>query len=154
MRRTLFVAVLLVTLSVLAGGLPASAQEIIGTVRNSAGKATITREGRILPASEGTKLFAGDTLSTGSDGSVGVILRDDSTLSMGPESSFVIQKFLFSPAEEKFGLLVHLTRGTMAYLSGLIGKLSPESVRFETPTASIGVRGTRFAVKTGEPASR
>jgi len=154
MRRTLFVAVLIVMLSVLGGGLPASAQEIIGTVRNSAGKATITREGRVLPASEGTKLFAGDTLSTGSDGSLGVILRDDSTLSLGPESSFAIQKFLFSPAEGKFGLLVRLTRGTMAYLSGLIGKLSPESVHIETPTASIGVRGTRFAVKTGEPASR
>jgi hypothetical protein len=154
MRRTLFVAAFLVALSVLAGGLPASAQEIIGIVRNSAGEAAITREGSVLPASEGTKLFAGDTLSTGSDGSLGVILRDDSTLSLGPGSSFVIQKFLFSPAEGKFGLLVRLTRGTMAYLSGLIGKLSPESVRIETPTASIGVRGTRFAVKTGEPASR
>ena len=154
MRRTPFVAVLLVALSVLAGGLPASAQEIIGTVRNSAGEAAITREGRVFPASMGTKLFAGDTLSTGSDGSLGVILRDDSTLSLGPGSSFVIRKFLFSPAEEKFGLLVRITRGTMAYLSGLIGKLSPESVRFETPTASIGVRGTRFAVKTGEPVSR
>ncbi|MGZ8430365.1 MAG: FecR family protein [Candidatus Deferrimicrobiaceae bacterium] len=154
MRRTPFVAVLLVALSVLAWALPASAQEIIGIVRNSAGEAAITREGRNLTASEGTKLFAGDTLSTGSDGSLGVILRDDSTLSLGPGSSFVIQQLLFSPAEEKFGLLVRLTRGTMAYLSGLIGKLSPESVRFETPTASIGVRGTRFAVKTGEPASR
>ena len=154
MRRTPFVAVLLVALSVLAWALPASAQEIIGIVRNSEGEAAITHEGRVLPASEGTKLFAGDTLSTGSDGSLGVILRDDSTLSLGPGSSFVIQQLLFSPAEEKFGLLVRLTRGTMAYLSGLIGKLSPESVRFETPTASIGVRGTRFAVKTGEPASR
>jgi hypothetical protein len=150
MKRTPFVAALLVALSILAGGLPASAQEIIGIVRNSAGEATITREGRVLPASEGTKLFARDTLSTGSDGSLGVILRDDSTLSMGPESSFVIQKFLFSPAEGKFGLLVRLTRGTMAYLSGLIGKLSPESVRIETPTASIGVRGTYFAVKAGD----
>jgi hypothetical protein len=154
MRRTPFVAVLLVALSALAGGLPASAQEIIGTVRNSQGEAAITREGRVLPASEGTKLFAGDTLSTGSDGSLGIILRDDSTLSLGPGSSFIIQKFLFSPAEGKLGLLGRLTRGTMAYLSGLIGKLSPESVRLETPTASIGIRGTRFAVKAGESASR
>ena len=154
MRRTHFAAVLLVALSVVTWGLPASAQEIIGIVRSSAGEATITRKGRVLPAPEGTKLYAGDTLSTGSDGSLGVILRDDSTLSLGPESGFVIQQVLFSPAEEKFGLLVRVTRGTMAYLSGLIGKLSPESVRFETPTASIGIRGTRFAVKTGKFASQ
>ncbi len=39
----------------------------------------------------------------------------------------------------------------MAYISGLIGKLAPESARFETPVATIGIRGTRFAVKVGEP---
>lgn len=154
MKRALLVACLAVALSVLAGGRSASAQEVIGIVRNSAGEATITRGGENLAAAEGTKLFAGDTLSTGPDGSLGIILRDDSTLSLGPGSSFVIQKFLFSPAEKKYGLLARLTRGTMAYLSGLVGKLSPESVRFETPTASIGVRGTYFAVKAGEPVLR
>ena len=154
MKNTLSVAIFLVTLSVLTTGLSAAAQETIGIVRTSEGKATITRGGQILPAAAGTKLQSGDTLRTGSDGSLGVILRDNSTLSLGPESSFVIQKFLFSPAEGKLGLMARLTKGTMAYLSGLIGKLAPESVRFETPTASIGVRGTHFAVKTGEPASR
>jgi hypothetical protein len=40
-----------------------------------------------------------------------------------------------------------MLKGTVAYISGLIGKLSPESVRVETPTASIGIRGTKFVVK-------
>ena len=154
MKHTLSVAILLVTLSVLTTGLSAAAQETIGIVRTSEGKATVTRGGKVIQAEEGTKLLVGGTLGTGSDGSLGVILRDNSTLSLGPESSFVIQKFLFSPAEGKLGLMARLTKGTMAYLSGLIGKLAPESVRFETPTASIGVRGTHFAVKTGEFASQ
>jgi hypothetical protein len=81
---------------------------------------------------------------------MGVILRDNSTLSLGPGSSLVIRDFLFSPAEGRFDLLVRVTRGTMAYLSGLIGKLAPESARFETPVASIGIRGTRFGVKVNE----
>jgi hypothetical protein len=38
----------------------------------------------------------------------------------------------------------------MAYLSGLIGKLAPEKARFETPTATIGIRGTHFVVNAGE----
>jgi len=49
-------------------------------------------------------------------------------------------------------LLIRITKGSLAYLSGLIGKLSPESARFETPVATIGIRGTRFAVQVGEPA--
>lgn len=148
------VATLLLALSILAWGLPSAAGEIAGVVRSSQGPATVTRGEEAFPAKPGMKLMAGDVLSTGGDGSIGVIFRDDSTLSLGPDSSLVLREFLFSPAEHKLGLVARLTRGTMAYLSGLLGKLAPEAVRFETPVASIGIRGTRFAVRAGEPPSR
>jgi hypothetical protein len=95
----------------------------------------------------------GDTLVTGRDGSLGVILRDDSSLSIGPGSRLVLRRFRFSPSEGKFELVARISRGTMAYLSGLIGRLSPEKVRIETPSATIGIRGTRFALKVGGPSS-
>jgi len=151
MRCTLIIAILLVTVSVPTRG---HADGSIGTVRNSAGWATVARGGNVLPATTGTRLHAGDALDTGPDGSLGVILRDDSSLSLGPSSSLVLRDFLFSPSEAKFGLLVRLSRGSMAYLSGLIGKLAPEKVRFETPVATIGIRGTHFVVKAGEPVSQ
>ena len=97
--------------------------------------------------------MVGDTLVTGRDGSIGVILRDDSSLSIGPGSRLVLRSFQFSPPEGKFDLVAQISRGTMAYLSGLIGKLAPEKVRIETPTATIGIRGTRFALKVGEPST-
>jgi hypothetical protein len=100
------------------------------------------------------KLLVGDTLFTGPDGSLGAIFRDDSSISMGPDSSFAVRNFEFAPATGKYGLLIRITRGSLAYLSGLIGKLSPESARFETPTATIGIRGTRFAVQVGEPVTQ
>jgi len=149
MRATRNVVILLAAMSVLAQGVPAAALDTIGTVRSSAGTAAVTRGGQVLPATAGTKLIAGDALTTGSDGSMGVILRDNSTLSLGPGSRIVIETFLFFPYEGKLGMLARITRGTMAYLSGLIGKLAPGSARFETPMASIGIRGTRFAVKVG-----
>jgi hypothetical protein len=152
MRYALFAAILLVTVPSLGWGLPPSGQETIGVVRNSAGTATVTRGEQAFQAVVGTKLQAGDTLSTGPDGAIGIILKDNSLLSLGPGSRFIVQSFLFSPAEGKIGLLARLSKGTMAYISGLIGKLAPESVRFETPTASIGIRGTYFAVKVEEPA--
>ena len=154
MRTRLSFVILLVSAFLLAGALPALAQETVGVLHNSTGLVTVSREGKVFPAPAGTKLVVGDILSTGSDGSLGVILRDNSTLSLGPESSLVIETFLFSPAKGELGLVARLTKGTMAYLSGLIGKLAPESARFDTPTASIGIRGTYFAVKAGEPVSR
>ncbi len=126
MRHILFIAVLLVTRPAMAWGLPAVEQATIGVVRNTAGQVAVTRGDRILPAVVGTKLLAGDTLSTGPDGSMGVILRDNSSLSLGPGSRLVIKEFFFDPAQGQIGLLARITRGTMAYISGLIGQLAPE----------------------------
>ena len=154
MRHPLFVAILLAAVLVPTWGHAADADGTIGMVRNFAGSATVTRGWNVLPATTGTRLHIGDTLGTGPDGSLGVILRDNSSLSLGPSSSLVLRDFRFSPSEGQFGLLVRLSRGTMAYLSGLIGKLAPENARFETPTATIGIRGTHFAVKAGEPVSQ
>ncbi len=153
MRHILFIAILLAAVLPPTWG-HADTDETIGVVRNSSGSATITRLGNVLPATMGTRLHTGDTLGTGPGGSLGVILRDDSSLSLGPSSSLLLQDFLFSPSEGKFSLLVRLSKGTMAYLSGLIGKLAPEKVRFKTPTATIGIRGTHFAVRAGETASQ
>lgn len=131
-----------------------AAGETIGMVRTVSGSATVIRGETLLTADPGLKLMVGDTLVTGRDGSLGVILRDDSSLSIGPGSRLVLRSFQFSPSEGKFLLVARISRGTMAYLSGLIGKLAPEKARFETPTATIGIRGTRFAVNVGEPSPR
>ena len=152
--RKLLLALFLLALPAAAWCLPSGEHGTIGVVRNSAGTATITRGDQALPAVSGTKLLAGDILSTGFDGSMGVILRDNSTLSLGPGSTLAIRSFLYSPGEGKLGFLARISSGTMAYISGLIGKLAPQSVRFDTPVATIGIRGTYFAVIVGEPESR
>lgn len=152
MRPNLPATILLLAASLIAPPLCASADDAIGVVRNSSGESMITRGGIPHRAVPGMKLLAGDTLSTGPDGSIGAVLRDNSSVSIGPDSRLAIRDFRFSPAEGKLGLLVRISKGTMAYLSGLIGKLAPDSARFETPVATIGIRGTRFAVKVGEPA--
>ena len=154
MRSTVTTVVLLGALCLMAVAGTGAAAETIGVVRTASGDATVTRGNKTLPAAPGMKILVGDTLGTGPDGSLGVILRDDSSLSIGPGSRLVLRSFQFSPSKEKFNLVARITRGTMAYLSGLIGKLAPEKARFETPTATIGIRGTRFAVKVGEPSSR
>lgn len=153
--RGMSVAILLAWALLLPPVGPArAAGEPIGFVRNVSGTASIGRGADTIPAAEGTKLCVGDILATGPGGSLGAVFRDDSSVSMGPDSSFVVRSFEFAPESGKIGLVIRITRGSLAYLSGLIGKLSPESARFETPTATIGIRGTRFAVQVGEPVPR
>jgi hypothetical protein len=56
---------------------------------------------------------------------------------------------VFAPAEGRMGLVLKVVRGVMAYVSGRIAKLSPDSIRLETPRrAVVGVRGTTLALPT------
>ena len=122
----------------------------IGSVKTMTGAASIVRPDKVIPAKVGEKIFKADILRTGADGSMGVIFKDDTLLSLGPSSELVIDEFLFAPAQGKLSFVTRMLKGTAAYLSGIIAKLSPESVRFETPVASVGIRGTKFVVKIDE----
>lgn len=124
----------------------ASSDVHVGTIKTVAGVASIERAQKVVPARIGDKIIEGDKLRTGTDGSLGTVLRDDSFISIGPNSEIIISEFLFVPAEGKLSILTRMFKGTAAYLSGIIAKLSPQSVRFETPVASVGVRGTKFLV--------
>ena len=120
---------------------------VIATVQKVSGMATVVRQGRAISAKFGLEIYQNDTLRTGPDGSMGVAFNDDTLLSLGPESVVVIDEFVFAPRQGKFSIAIRMLKGTVAYLSGLISKLSPESAHFKTPTASIGIRGTKFVAR-------
>jgi hypothetical protein len=46
---------------------------------------------------------------------------------------------------------MRIARGLVAYVSGRIAKLAPDSVRLETPSAILGVRGTRMVIRVEAP---
>ena len=119
----------------------------VGSVNRLKGTASIIRQNQVIPAQVGEKIYRMDLLKTGRDGSLGVIFKDDTLLSIGPRSEIIISEFIFSPTEGKLSMVTKLLKGTAIYLTGIIAKLSPGSVRFETPVANIGIRGTKFAVK-------
>jgi hypothetical protein len=123
----------------------------VASIKTVRGTSSIIHNKAPVAAEKGTRLFQGDILRTGSDGSMAVVFRDDTLLSLGPNSEVAITEFLFSPAEGKLSFITKLLRGTAACMTGIIGKLSPQSVRFETPVANIGIRGTKFAVRVENP---
>jgi hypothetical protein len=122
----------------------------IGTLQRVSGTAAVLRQGQILHAKAGLEIQANDTLRTGPDGSIGVVFLDDTLLSLGPGSVLAIDEFVYAPRQGKLSLIFRMMKGTAVYLSGLIAKLAPDSVLFVTPSASVGVRGTKFALKVEE----
>ena len=101
-------------------------------------------------AALGQVLFEADTLRTGTDGRVGITLNDDTRVSLGPGSEARLNQFVYAPAEGRVGLVLDIVRGVIAYVSGRIAKLSPDSVKLETPNAIVGVRGTTLALRVSQ----
>lgn len=122
----------------------------IGAIKTVAGDARILRSGQELKAEPGTPLQQADVLKTGADGALGVTFRDNSTVSLGPNSDLAVETFVFEPAQNKYGFVSRMARGTAFFVSGAMAKLSPDSVSVVTPTSTIGVRGTRFLVEVDE----
>lgn len=129
-----------------AGG--AQAQPVsIGLVKTVTGEAAIVRDGSRITAVPGAPLFQGDVLRTGSPGTLGVIFRDDTTLSLGAGSEVQVAEFVFEPSASRLAFVLRLTRGVIGYVSGKIARLAPDGARVETPVATLGIRGTRLAAK-------
>ena len=103
-----------------------------------------------VPATVGLPVLESDGLRTGDDGRLGVTLKDDTRVSLGPGSEVRLDSFLYDPAKGRLGLALKFIRGVTAYVSGRIAKLSPDSVRLETPAAIVGVRGTTLTIRVAE----
>ena len=123
----------------------------VGTVKVSKGTARIERGAQRLPAPVGAKVRQGDVVVTGADGSVGITFSDNSLLSIGPDSRLAIDRFAFDPTTHKGAFEASLGKGTLAGISGKIAKQSPDAMKVKTPAALLGVRGTEFLIRTGDP---
>jgi hypothetical protein len=124
-----------------------ASDESSASLRKTKGDVIIERVGTIVKAEEGTPVYSNDSVKTGTDGSVGIIFKDNSRISLGPNSRLELKKFIFKPATGQFSMINKLTKGTASLVSGRMSKLSPESVVLETPTSTIGTRGKTVNIK-------
>ncbi len=137
-------SILLIPFSVLA------AEQPIGSVKTLNGDAYIVRVHDKFPAKIGMPVFQQDVVQTAKSGAIGIIFRDDSIISVGPDSSLDLKKYVFEPQNRNFSIFLKMIKGTFVYISGKIGKLAPDSIQLETPSSIIGVRGTKILLEVME----
>ena len=121
--------------------------ETIGHIQTLQGQAFIQRAGTTLPAAIGSELRKNDQIRTGKPAAVGIVLTDDTTVSLGSNSELLLNNYAFEPKQSKFALSLKMIKGTFSYITGQIVKLSPDSARIQTPDATIAVRGTKLLVE-------
>ena len=138
-----------IVFALLAGS--AYAQDYAGVVKTARGAASVERAGGPVPLAPGARINAGDRIVTGKDGYLGLTMRDDTLLTLGPASLLVIDAYGFDARTHDGNFVGSLTRGVLSVVTGLIARRSPSSFVVKTRISTMGVRGTEFIVEAREP---
>jgi hypothetical protein len=122
---------------------PVLAAESAGRVLISAGQVIAIRGGRSLPLVTGAMIEVGDRISTGPESTAQLRFTDASIISLKPQTEFLVNEYSFNGSEDgSEKVLFSLLRGGLRTVTGLIGHLHKANYGVQTPSATIGIRGT------------
>jgi len=138
---------LILTMLALFGSAANADNTQVAQIKTVTGQAEIVRNSARTVARVGDPLYEKDTIETGPDGSIGITFIDNTVMSSGPDSQIVLEDYKFNSSNFKGSMLADMNRGTVSMISGDIARSSPGAMKIKTPTAMLGVRGTRFAIE-------
>ena len=122
----------------------------IGSVVELKGTAIIKRGKETITVANGTPVETNDKVET-KNGVVNIKFKDDTTVKVTENSTLIIDDFVYDPKNAAGGKLgLKAAAGTVRYVSGNIAHNNPNSVKINTPTAAIAVRGTDFVMAVDE----
>lgn len=89
----------------------------------------------------GDTVFVGDRMQAAASAEVVLRVEDGGYLAMRPGSAFFVEEFVANKSSsDRFSL--KLLQGGLRLITGWVGKLNPQGYRVQTPSATIGIRGT------------
>ena len=142
------IAALLILLGISAT--PAYAA-VAGRVLVSVGDSVAIRNGQEVRLRHGSHIEDKDTLRTSAAGTLQVRFTDQSIVALREKSTFKLEQYAFS--KETGGAqtaVFNLIKGGFRTITGLIGKSNQRGYSVKTAAATIGIRGTHYAVRVCE----
>lgn len=139
MRKIFIAATLASAVAALATGLSAQTQTadigvaatVINRVEGTVGSQTAAKK-------TGDKVYQNELIRTGSQSKGQLLFRDETSLTIGPESEVKLDQFVYNP-QGTSSVTVNATKGVFRFISG---SLPSQAYEIKTPAATIGVRGT------------
>lgn len=130
----------------LAGGGSPAAAEVAGRFQFVHGDVRVqSANGHTTLATKGSELAEGDLVTTGPGAQAHLRMVDEGFIALRPQTQLRVSAYRYravdGKAAEESGVL-ELLRGGFRTLTGLIGKTNKSAYRINTPSATIGIRGT------------
>jgi hypothetical protein len=95
-----------------------------------------------------SQIFQEDVLKTGPNGQLQIMFTDSTIISVGRGSEMKIAEYRWQPDQKDGALKTQVKEGTFRVMGGAIAKEAPQKFKTETPTATIGIRGSMYTFKT------
>ena len=128
-----------------------SGAPVIARLVQAQGIVTVERDNKQVDLGQGAPLYAADKVATTSGSSAVLAFRDDTRITLNSGTQLALAQFNYDPAQPVRGsMLFQLLSGGLRVATGLIGKSAPRMVKFQTSTATIGIRGTVFDLSCGK----
>lgn len=121
----------------------------VGYVHEMSGAVTMNTKGGSGPAQvrAGDVFEPGTTFDTGKDGKVILKFEDGQLAALQPNSAFRVDQYAYNPKSvDTSSAAFSFLKGTLRFVSGLIGANNPKGIRLAAGTATIGIRGTDITV--------
>jgi hypothetical protein len=140
-----FAAVVLLVVAAFAARETAAAiddQITIGNTKVVVKTVIGTFEGELRVLELQDDVYHNELIETEVESATKLVFLDETTLTLGPDSSVVLDRFVFDPDPSRASLVMTATKGIFRFASG---KLPKSAYRLHTPAATIGIRGTVLA---------
>lgn len=125
------------------------ATESIGRIDVINGTVEVVRaDGSKSALQEGDAIFQGDVIETGGDGSVSMVMADDTVFSLDHDGKIAMDEMVYDPTDQSGQMSVSLVKGVFSFVSGGLAKTDPDAMVLTTPVATIGIRGTTGVLDT------
>lgn len=122
----------------------ALAETAIGQATEVARNTLLDGQGARRAIERGDAVAANNTILTDAQGKAAFRFVDETRLSVGPNSSVRLDKFVFDGETTPSSFVIRASKGLLRFSTG---RGEHEAYRIQTPAATIGVRGTNFDVK-------
>tara|TARA_B100000902_G_scaffold352053_1_gene362442 strand:- start:661 stop:1824 length:1164 start_codon:yes stop_codon:yes gene_type:complete len=144
-RAINFVALILIAVTDI------NAAESIGGIFEQSGKpGSITRTtGEELTAQLDTGIQSYDNVET-ENGRLKIKFVDETQISLTEHTLVEITEYVYDPDPSKSKMAMNFVAGTARFATGGLGLVPKENIMIETPTATIGIRGTDFTTTVDE----
>ena len=145
-KATKFLVAVLLTVST---NMNAAAQ--IGGVFEQSGKpGSITRtSGEMLTALLDAGVQSYDNVET-ENGRLKIQFVDDTQISLTEHTIVEITEYIYDPNPSNSKMALNFAQGTARFATGGLGLVPRENIQIQTPTATIGIRGTDFTTTVDE----